>query len=381
MNTKAFAIIAVAVLVAAGAGVAIYATEDKNKEKTGGLYDLKAIVYNVDMGGVTATPNVVSAIESLYTTVYGDLPDKEYTIAEVKADAEFWEKYCKYKPLVVKNSDGTFTVKTKVGAGKAAKNIDVTIKKIDHMISMGSMYMTTIYNLLCEKHKVKPYSQEALDNADLKKDFQSLIAAGTSLEYIKKQTDLFDYFDPSTYLDAKKNSLGDYDKGLLGQHVKTILEKDPGSNLVLMGSGSHIDMDVYNDFNNIVKTGGDAFVPLSGSKIKEAFASIECLGVITGLEEYSVPLLENLQKRLYAVYMALKSEPREPFKVYWEASTGKALSGRGTSKDLMEFMRWDSSLMDGQEKDLETLLQEKPDMIIFYSNDTRPEEVKMRVSA
>lgn len=381
MNTKTLAIAAVAVLLVAGAGATAYVlTTDKEEEKTGGLYDLEAMVLKVDMGGITATPNIVYTIEMLYEKVYGKLPDAEYTLDEARADTEFWDAYCDYKPSAVKNKDGTYTVDSKTGRGKNQVTTKVTMGRVDCIISTGSMYMTTIYNLLCHKHGVEPYSAEAKGSDGLKTDFQKLIAGGTSLDYVEGNTELIGYFNKATYADAGANSMGNYDKETMGQNIRDVLGLHPGSNVVVMGSGSHSDQAFFESTDALVKeTGGIALLLIAGSTIKDAFANIEALGMITGLSAQSEPLLKDLQVRLYAVYKALKTQ-EGTHKVYWEASNGKAVSGRGTSKAVMDFMGWDTTLMDGAEHDLENLNQEKPDIIVFYSNDTRPEDVRMRVA-
>ena len=74
MNGKIIAIAAVVVLVAAGVGVGVYALNNNDKdEKTGGLYDLKADVLYVDMGGMSSTPKMAETIEYMYEEVYGKL--------------------------------------------------------------------------------------------------------------------------------------------------------------------------------------------------------------------------------------------------------------------------------------------------------------------
>ncbi|NLL94195.1 MAG: hypothetical protein GX224_00290 [Thermoplasmatales archaeon] len=380
LGRKAPVIAAVAILLVSGAA-AYVVVGGGSHEKQGGLYGLGATVIEVEMGGVTATPEIVYTIEALYEKVYGKLPDTEYTLDQAKADTAFWDAYCKYDPMAVDNGNGTFTVDSKTGRGSKQVTTKVTIGKVDCIISTGTMYMTTIYNLLCEKHGVEPHSQAAENSAALKGDFRKLIAGGTTLDYVEGNTNLIGYFDKSVYKDGGANTMGNYDKERMGQNIRDVLELHPGSKVVVMGSGSHSDQKFFTDTKGLVEeNGGEGLLFVAGSSINDAFANIEGLGMITGLFEYSESLLKELQVRLYAVYKALQAKADETHKVYWEASNGKAVRGTGTSAAVMEFLGWDTSLLDGAECDLEKIIGEKPDIIIFYSNDPRSEAVKMRVA-
>lgn len=49
-------------------------------------------------------------------------------------------------------------------------------------------------------------------------------------------------------------------------------------------------------------------------------------------------------------------------------------------KIIVEFLGFDSKLLDGAEHDMESLLQDKPSYLIFYTNDTRTDAEKMRTN-
>ena len=48
---------------------------------------------------------------------------------------------------------------------------------------------------------------------------------------------------------------------------------------------------------------------------------------------------------------------------------------------IVEYLGFDAKLLDGAEHDLESLLQDKPVYLIFYTNDARTDAEKMRITA
>ncbi len=371
-SKKLIAILAVIIVVVAAAAAVVMLNSGSEK-KTGGLYALDAQVISVDMGGITATPKMVASIEELYEQVYGDLVKTDFTIEDAKNDTKFWNEYCNYDPVVKDNQNGTFTVTISLSSGDR----DITLNSTaNSMLSMGTMYMTTVYYFLCEKYDVEPYSNNALNNSDLKKEFQSIVAGATSLSYVESNTELIDYFDKDTYKDCGQNTIANYDTEQMGQDTKDL--SSAGKNVILVASGKSVSDSAYNTMRNTFQAnGGMEPVLVTASSIKEAFANIECLGYILGFGEYTDDLIEDLQVRLYAVYYSLQQKSDE-HKVYWETYAGKSISMRGMSESVLEFMGWNTSLINGGEVDTETLLQEKPDIIIFYTNDTRSMDDKMR---
>lgn len=373
MNTKKLVIVCavVAIIVVAAATVAVM--NSGSEKKAGGLYGLDAQVISVELGGITATPKMVSSIESLYEQVYGSYDKAGYTIEDVKNDSEFWKEYCDYSPVVKVNGDGSFTLKISTAGITREVTLDTAA---DTILSTGTMYMTTIYYFLCLKYGEEPYSNEALENADLKNEFQKVVAGGISLAYVENNTELIEYFDPSTYLDSGQNTIANYEIETIGQNVKDLVKDE--RKVILLAAGRTVDDTAYNSIRNTLKAnGGMEPLFISLSDIKGAFANIECIGHILGYGEYVDELIEDLQVRLYEVYRALQAQ-NDTHKVYWENAYSKAVSASGMSASIMGFFGWDTSLMTGSETDLEKLYQEQPDIIIFYSNDTRSMDEKMR---
>lgn len=377
MKTKILTVAVVAILGLTAAAVIVNLDGNDEDESRGGLYDLGALVLNVDMGGVTASPKMIDTLEYLYTEVYGETLHSadDFTMDDLMTDQDFWDEYCDYESIITENEDGTYEVITTFREGTSTVNLE----EADRMLSTSTMYMTTVYYLICDKFNVEPYSAEALTNVNLVNEFQKIVAGGTTLSYIENQTELFDYFDSDVYLEGS-NSVRNYDHETLGEHVRELLERDPEAKIIFVGSGTSMTASDIDGITDIVDTqGGEAAIFASASNIKDTFGNIEMLATVLGYKENVEDIIQDLQKRLYAVYLSLQ-EQEDTHKVYWESSGGTAIRDRGMSAALMSFMGWDTSLLGMGAVDLETLLYEQPDIMIFYSNDTREDDVKMRIA-
>ena len=373
MNTKQIATIAaVIVIIVAAAAVAVL-SQSNGGEKKGGLYTLDADVVEVTMGGITASPKIVDSIESLYSDIYGELTDDALTIEDAMADTAFWEKYCTYEPMITDNDDGTYTVVSTDGKNP----VEIELGVMDKMISTSTIYLTTIYYLVCMKYGETPYSDEALANEELVAEYQRVVAGGTTLDYIETNTELRDYFDANRYIDGGANTLSNYETETLAQNIKDA--SADGSKTVLIASGgmraSSVDLPFID--RTVRAAGGQAGIFLSVTDIPQAFASIELLGYLFGYGEYVEPMIQDLQERLYKVYYSLQNTD-ETHKIYWETYDGTSVRLSGMSGEIVDFFGWDDSLVTGGEVDTERILMEKPDILIFYTNDQRSDDEKMR---
>ena len=373
MNTKQIATIAaVIVIIVAAAAVAVI-SQNNGGEKKGGLYTLDADVVEVTMGGITASPKIVDSIESLYSDIYGELTDDTLTIEDAMADTAFWEKYCTYEPMITDNGDGTYTVVSTDGKNP----VEIELGVMDKMISTSTIYLTTIYYLVCMKYSETPYSDEVLANEELVAEYQRVVAGGTTLDYIGTNTELRDYFDADRYIDGGANTLSNYETETLAQNIKDA--SADGSKTVLIASGgmraSSVDLPFID--RTVRAAGGQAGIFLSVTDIPQAFASIELLGYLFGYGEYVEPMIQDLQERLYKVYYSLQNTD-ETHKIYWETYDGTSVRLSGMSGEIVDFFGWDDSLVTGGEVDTERILMEKPDILIFYTNDQRSDDEKMR---
>ena len=376
MNMKILAIAAAVVVVAAGAGVGIYVlNKDDDKEKTGGLYDLHATILDVDMGGMSSTPKMAETIEYMYKEVYGDLADgaDALTLAQAKEDASFWDNYGKYKATASVAGDGKITYNTLVDDKN--KSDIVLDGPADVLISTGTAYHTIIYYALCEKYDVEPYSDAAFNKTELVNDFRAIAKGSLLLSSIETSTPGLVKYYPEDYISAA-GSLKTYDLEKIGADVKKFT--DEGKSVILMGSGT-ISKDKNKSVYETVKANGGEIALNSATSIPTTYAGIDLVGKIFGLQDYTDKVIEDLQLRLYKVWWSVQQKA-EPHKAYFEGSSGVASKSTGSGAELCKFLGFDTTLFDGKEHDTDSLLAEKPDVIIFYTNDDRDMDVKMRIA-
>lgn len=379
---KIIAIVAVIILLVAAIGVIVYTQSEGDEPQKKGLYRLDATVSDVNMGQCSATPGVILTFEQMYADYYGELVDDTLTIEDAKKDTEFWNKYGQWTPIIKDNGDGTYTVESVTGA-KGHESETLIIPPVDTVVSLGTMYTETMYFLACTLYGVEPYTEEGLHNADVCGCLQSHIAGGMSYDYyVTNEVEyMLSYIDKSSYLDLGVNSVQTVEKEKLMQ----ILE-DAGENgtkeVLYLASGTRLTTDYYDNNVEPCKKTGSYYAFFGPTEISEVYSSIECIGHLTGFDDKTIQeLIENIQLRLYKVYHSVqeKTDGTSSGYAYWESSSGKAIKS-AMGKIIVEFLGFDSKLLDGAEHDMESLLQDKPSYLIFYTNDTRTDAEKMRTN-
>lgn len=377
---KIGAVVVVLILVVAAAAVVI-SNGGSEKEEKKGLYMLDATVVDVSMGQCSATPGVIITLENVYKAYYGDYTKTGFTIDDVKKDTEFWKAYCEWTPIATDNGDGTFTVQstTKVN-GKES----VVIPKADACVSMGTMYSETIYTLLCYQNGMVPYSEASLKSDAIGKEMTRMVVGGMDYNYYIEQEGVFmtSYVSKDTYLDLGVNSVQKVDAEKLTSVMKSA--KGTDKTVVYFGSGTRMSEQKYYDANTqpCINT-GTYYAFFGPSAIKDVYPSIDAIGKVMGFSQDVIDkAIQDFQIRLYTVYHSVQEKTQgqtEKAKAFWEAGTGKAVkSTMGTV--IVEFLGFDASLLDGAEHDLESLLNDKPSLLMFYTNDTRSDDERMRTN-
>ena len=373
------AVVAVAILVVAGVGVGIAMTQQPEKK---GLYKLDAAYLEIDMGGMAGTPKVIDTLEYMYKGVYGDLTDnaKKKTIADAKADTTFWDTYAKYTKIATRDGD-TVTYKTVVNDSTTKTSDKVFTGKATKIIGTGSAYPYAAYMFICSKYNVKPFSSDADKNTDVKNEFQSLVYGGLMKEDIKTSSEQLEKLLPASYVEAC-SSIKSYKDDKMGQDVKNAATG--GQTVFLMGSAT-IAADKNSTFVSVVETNGGHILLNNAKNIPNTLAMIDQLGVIMGYDDQVDKVIEDIQLRMYQIYFSAQEKnaanPDKVYKAYFEGSSGKASGKTSNGAACCKFFGWDTSLFDGAEHDTENLLTEKPNILMFYTNDSRSMDEKMRVTS
>ncbi|MDR1404977.1 MAG: hypothetical protein LBJ20_05380 [Candidatus Methanoplasma sp.] len=379
VNNKLMAIAAAVILAAAAVGVYAFLNSGETEKKA--LYKLGAVVSEVDMGKCSATPAVIVTIEDMYRDYYGDLVSSSLTLADAKADTEFWNEYCSWEPMLKANPDGTYDVKITTGTkGTDTKKIPVS----DTALAMGTMYSETLYYLICTEYGEEMYSDESYANQNILDYMNGTIAGGMQYSYYEDND--VDYMlktvSKDSYYDLGVNSVQSLDSEKLTSALRQANEKTDG-NVIYFASGTRIlTSEHYNNNTGPCDATESYYAFFSPSEIKEVFPSIQCIGLLMGFSEETVDkLIEDIQLRLYRVYHSVqeKTDGGETVKAYWEGSSGKAINS-AMGKVILNFLGFDTSLLDGAEHDLESLLTDKPVYLVWYTNDGRNLDERMRIN-
>ena len=396
MNSKILAIIAIVVVVAAGAGAAVVLTNNNggNNSSSGGdapvqktgLYLLDAKVLDIDMGAMSGTPKVIDTIEYMYSSVYGDLTDnaKSMTIVDAMADTTFWNAYCKYTKLATVDGEGKIHYKTATntsGNDSVEKVMDGPATKL---IATGSAYAFSQYYFLCAKYSVTPFSEAAKNNASLTAEFQSLNYAGLTKADIATSSSELAALYGADYKD-RCSSLKTYDIEQIGTDITAARGPGPEYNEVILMGSATLAKASNPQIVEAVETNNGHIMLMNAKDIPATFAMVDQIGVILGASGAQIDsVIQDLQLRLYKVYISLGEKNATlatPHKAYFEGSGGKASGSTSSGKSLCDFFGWDTTLFDGAEHDTEGLLVAAPDILMFYTNDDRSMDVKMRVTS
>ena len=207
VQKKIMAVVAVLVLVIAAAGVVVYTQSEGGGAEKKGLYRLDATVSEVNMGQCSATPGVIITLEQMYADYYGELVNDALTIEDAKKDTAFWDQYGQWESIITDNGD-TYTVKS-VTKDKGEEMVTITKGEIGAVVSLGTMYTETMYFLACMQYGVEPYSEEGLNNPDVKNYLQTHIAGGMDYKYYEKNDIkyMLNYIDKSSYIDLGVTSV------------------------------------------------------------------------------------------------------------------------------------------------------------------------------
>jgi len=378
INNRIIVAVIAVVLVVSAVGVSVMLSPD-NSEK--GLYQLDAKVSNVVMGQCSATPGVIMAIEQMYSDYYGELTRDDLTIEDAKADLAFWQTYGIWTSFITEKSDGTFDV-TITTAVKGNETVNMPV--CGAAVTIGTMYSETIYFLICADEGVEPYSAESFTNENVKNYLQNTITGGMQYSYYEQYDVeyILNCVDKSKYFDLGTNSVSTADSEKLTKALENTKGKGYGPT-VYFGSGTKINtIDTYNNATKPCKVTGSYYAFFSPSTFQDVFASVECIGLILGFSHETVKeVIENIQLRLYNVYHSVHelTSGKTPAKAYWETYAGKAVDA-SMAKTIIEFLGFDGSLLNGAEQDTESLLKNNPSYLVFYTNDARSVDEKMRIN-
>lgn len=376
VNAKVIAVAAVATLIVAGIGI-YAATSGGDDTQKGGFYSWDPTVLEVNGAYSNSTPSLLTLLDDLYEGIYGKLPSTDNIDIDSIPSEDLWQ----YEKYVTMNDDGTLSVRTynSSSTGKTAPNAVTSIEgTAEKVVCYTAAYVDTIYNILCSYYEEDRGSSPKAD-ARLWE-----IVAGVSSDCKSALESDFNIKVPGSVLIFD-----------LGEKLVTYSEQLAGEcaedeNIVIFMTEYNIrstNAKITEDTVNAIEkntNGKVKFVFLLSNSLSMVLSNTEMIGSILGIE-YTEEFISNALIDIYAIKSEIKNMAlQEKYTVYVETASGKAAgSGNLITNLLTEILGLDNiadnlTLMESKLSD-EQIINSQPDVIIFYSNDSRTMDEKMRV--
>lgn len=376
VNAKVIAVAAVAILIVAGIGV-YAATSGGDDTQKGGFYSWDPTVLEVNGAYSNSTPSLLTLLDDLYEGIYGKLPSTDNIDIDSIPSEDLWQ----YEKYVTMNDDGTLSVRTynSSSTGKTAPNAVTSIEgTAEKVVCYTAAYVDTIYNILCS------YYEEDRGNSPKADARLWEIVAGVSSDCKSALESDFNIKVPGSVLIFD-----------LGEKLVTYSEQLAGEcaedeNIVIFMTEYNIrstNAKITEDTVNAIEkntNGKVKFVFLLSNSLSMVLSNTEMIGSILGIE-YTEEFISNALIDIYAIKSEIKNMAlQEKYTVYVETASGKAAgSGNLITNLLTEILGLDNiadnlTLMESKLSD-EQIINSQPDVIIFYSNDSRTMDEKMRV--
>ena len=332
-GSKMIVIIVASLVVAGAAAVVLW----PSGEKTG---DWEPIIGDVDYSRISATPNILDAIEDMYETVYGELPPK--TAAPDDKKLEF--------ASLVQTTAGGITIKSP-RTGSPDSTVSFTNDEISSMkvISYGLGFTDSYAGML---------------GAGV---WDTVVAAGNT-----------------TWTNYATNGMSGETLGseytLNREAVLNFLKTaDTGNTYCLVVWGYIMNYDAVIEalagYGNVKVLCVDYYAINS---LNYLLSVVDALGQLIGISTADNPLISEFQDRLYTMTDSIPSDP--DIKVYMELTNGNS-PGNGTLTqlcfDVLKLKNINDTSGTNKLSD-EIVVSSKPDVIFFDVKDTRTDDQKLR---
>ncbi|WP_400153739.1 hypothetical protein [Candidatus Methanomassiliicoccus intestinalis] len=376
VNAKVIAVAAVAILVVAGIGIYVTTSGDDDTQK-GGFYSWDPTVLEVNGAYSNSTPSLLTMLDDLYEGIYGDLPSTDGIDINSIPSEDLWL----YEKYVTVNDDGTLSVRTynSSSTGKTAPNAVTSIESTaEKVVCYTAAYVDTIYNILLS------YYEEDMGNSPKADARLWEIVVGVSSDCKSALESDFNIKVPSSVL------IFDLGEKLVTYSEQLANECAEDENIVIFmteynirSTNAKITEETVNSIEN--NTNGKVkFVFLLSNSLSMVLSNTEMIGSILGID-YTEEFISDALVDIYAIKSEIKNMAlQEKYTVYVETASGKAAgSGNLITNLLTEILDMDNiadslTLMESKLSD-EQIINSQPDVIIFYSNDSRTMDEKMRV--
>jgi len=333
IGNKIIVIIIAALVVVGATAIVLWPSGERTGEWT-------PIVGDVEYSKISATPRIIDAIEEMYETVYGELPE---TVSAPE------DKMLEFTSLVQTITGGIEIKSPRTGSPDST--VSFTNDEISSMkvISYGLGFTDSYAEML---------------GGDV---WGTVVAAGN--------TTWTNY--PGNGMDG--GTLGS-EYGLSAEALLGFLREADGSNtycLLVWGYITNYDViaAAISDYSNVKILCVDYYAINS---LNYLLSVIDALGQLIGISTEDNTLISEFQDRLYTMTSSIPSDPE--IKVYMELTNGNS-PGRGTLTqlcfDVLNLENINETSGTNKLSD-EIVVSSKPDVIFFDVKDTRTDDQKLR---
>ncbi len=377
MKSKIIAAICVVIIIvaAAAAYVSLSGSEDGEQENRGGFYSWNPTVVEVNGNYSNCTPSFMTIAETVYKAVYGDVPSFDgISIRDIPSQYLY-----KYTDYVKESADGTLTVKTfdntSVGTSEAFfdKNIRFTPTQV---LPYTDAYVDTIYCILCDYYGETPRSGDASDaEAALWKLIPALpssVRDGVESKYG------LDVPDSVKIIGTSQEDLVNHCAGI-----------DDDTRLIVFMSEFNIRSTSSNSWwntNTMIESNNQniQFVYILSNSPAMVLSTTEMIGKVIGYDNTDA-MMTSILAEIYVMQNAIDQMHKDGKypTFYVEMANGNAVGSNtlmgGIFAGILKLDNvYDGSLMGSAMSD-EDIVRSEPEVIGFYTSDTRSMDEKMRV--
>lgn len=378
MDKRIAAIACVIVVVVAAVGTYLVLNNDSDtgdESNRGGFYSWNPTVVEVNGSYSNCTPSFMTIAETVYEAVYGEIPS--YDGIELSDIPE--EYLYGYTDYVSENGDGTITVKTfdnsSVGTSEAYadKVLNFTPTQV---LAYTDAYVDTIYYILCDHYGETPHSG---DTNRAEEALWDLIPAMTSTVRDNVESNYgLDVPDTVTIIGTTQEDLVSYCSNI----------SDDASLIVLMSEYNirSTNTSSWWDTNNMIESNNSniQFVYILSNSPSMVLSTTEMIGEIIGYDN-TESMMTSILAEIYVMQQAIDTMyPEGDYPTFYiEMANGNAVGSNtlmgGVFSSILKLDNiFDGSLMGSAMSD-EDIVRAEPQVIGFYTSDTRSMDEKMRV--
>ena len=374
MNSKIIAIAAVGIIIVAGAAAAVIVMNDGdsgNDKK--GFYSWDPTVVEVNGDYSNCTPYFMSIAETVYSAVYGDVPDYSgITLSDIPSEYLY-----SYDSYVSATAESAITVKTydNTSTGTSSAYVDKTVNLApEKVICYTDAYIDTIYMILCDHYGEKAHSGSTpqADAAlwDLIPAMTSSVKSGVESKFG------IDVPDSVTILGTGQEDLVNY----CSEHsdVKTVVFMSEYNIRATNKSSWWTNCEAIESNTS----GNIQFVYTLSNSPAMVLSTIEMVGKVIGYDNTD-SMLTSILAEIYVMQKAIDdSGVSKTF--YCETASGTSVGSNtlmgGIFASILKMDNvFDGSLMGSKMSD-EQIVSSEPHVIAFYTSDTRSMDEKMRAA-